>query len=317
MRNEAIRRTAVLAAVLTLGGSALWAQYREYYVRGRVVDLDKKPVEGAEIRLVDRATSRDYGVKTGKDGMFKLAGLPHGVYDVTIAREGYVTRTDEWKFETPQDTMQKVDVPEVVLGSQAQAEARQRLKEAEAGVKQAAEALRTGDPDRTLALVKPVLDRDPKDANALFLAGVAHLKKKEYREAVDALGRVTELAPAFPGAYFQLALGRRGLDDLDGALAAYDRALELDPGNADAAYNSGLVLLELNRVTEALARFERGLAIRPADPDLHEMAGRCCIHESRFEEAVSHFQKARAATNDPEKARALDDVIRTLREQIH
>ena len=80
----------------------------------------RSPSPDVESRLLDASTSRSYQIKTDKKGEFKFAGLPHAVYEVTFTWEGYVTKKDEWKFEAPQDTMQKVEVPDVVLVSQAQ-----------------------------------------------------------------------------------------------------------------------------------------------------------------------------------------------------
>jgi hypothetical protein len=111
-----------------LGAPAL-AQHREYYVRGKVVDSDKKPLQDVEIRLRDAATSRSYDIRTDKEGAFKFAGLPHGVYAVTFTLDGYAPKTDEWKLDAPQDRMQRVDIPDVVLVSQARVQEIEGLKE--------------------------------------------------------------------------------------------------------------------------------------------------------------------------------------------
>ena len=105
----------VLALALAAGAAA---QYREYYLRGKVVDPQQVPIAGVEVQLRDKATSRAYSFKTDEEGVFKFAGLPRGVYEVTFTREGYASRTDEWKFEARQDRMQRVDVPDVVLVSE-------------------------------------------------------------------------------------------------------------------------------------------------------------------------------------------------------
>ena len=318
MRSQAWRRigaaTAFWAALLL--AAPAHSQYREYYVQGRVVDSAKKPIPEVEIRLRDVATSRSYHVRTGKDGAFKLAGLPHGVYEVAFAREGYAPKQDEWKFEAPQETMQKVEVPDVVLASMARLREVERLKEAESGVKQAAEKIRQGDFDGAVRLLQGLLAKNPEDANALFFLGLSYARKKMYREALEPLTRVTELNPAFPRAYFEIGVCQRQLGDLPKALAAYDRNLQLEPGNADGAYNAGLILFETGRVDEASVLFERGLASRPQDPELLEMMGRCSLHNVKLEEAVAYLEKARAASTDAGKIGFLDELIRTVRAQL-
>jgi tetratricopeptide (TPR) repeat protein len=300
----------VLTGVLgvALAAPAL-AQHREYYVRGRVLDTQKAPLAGVAIRLHDPSTSRRYEVKTDKQGVFKLAGLPHGVYAVTIAKDGYASRQDEWKLEMPQESMLRVEVPDVLLVSQGQVQEGRRQDEAASGVKAAGDKLRAGDPDAALALLKPVLEKDPQDANALFLMGVSYARKNMCREAVDALTRVSELTPSFAPAHFELGICQRRLGDPLKALASYEKALALDPRDAASAYNAGLILFEANRIDEALARFVGGLASRPDDGDLLEMAGRCYLNQGKYKEAVDHLAKARAATTDPEKGRFLDEMI--------
>src|SRR5512139_1810667 len=98
--------TAALVLGLVLAGSA---QYREYNISGTVVDSQKTPLAGVQITLRDVGTSRSFVMKTKKDGSYKFVGLPHGVYQVVFKKEGFAEKMDEWKFETPQDTMQKVE----------------------------------------------------------------------------------------------------------------------------------------------------------------------------------------------------------------
>jgi len=317
MRHETLRyvgmATTLCALLLATPGMA---QYREYYLRGRVLDTQKEPIPGVEIRLHDGSTSRSYQMKTDKKGVYKLAGLPHGVYEVTVAKEGYSPMEDEWDFATPQDKMRRVELPDIVLGSQSQVREAQRLGEADAGVKEAGERLRKGDLDGAITLLQGVLDENPDDANALFFIGLGYARKKMHPEAIAALTRVTELNPAFPGAYFELGVCHRELGDLPKALEYYEKTTQLDPTNADSAYNSGLILFQTNRVDEALSRFETGLASKPEDPELQEMVGRCHLHEGKFEAAVEHLERARAATTDPDKVALLDELIAQTKAMI-
>jgi Flp pilus assembly protein TadD len=293
-----------------------FGQYREYYIHGKVVDSQKNPLPDVTITLRDINTSRSYTVKTDSKGEFKLAGLPHGVYSAVIEKEGYVTKEDEWKFAEPQLRMRKVEVPEVVLVSQAKVQEAQRLKEMEGEIKNAADKIREQDYDGAIAILRKVLEADPKDVNALYLIGVGYAKKQMYPEAVKALTEVTELAPKFPPADFELAVCYQQQGDTEKALDYYQKTLELDPNNPDAAYNSGLILFGMNRVDEALVNFEKALSLKPDDPAYLEMAGRCYIHQGNLEKAIDYLEKAKAGYADPEKVTFLEDLIAKLKEQI-
>lgn len=309
MRDANPRLTVAAAALCALLVQPVAAQYREYYVRGKVVDEQRKPVADVAIDLVDPSTSRRYNMKTNEKGEFKFAGLPHAKYEVTYSREGYSTVHDEWDFAAPQDRMQRVDVPDVVLPSGAHVAKVERLAGARAGVDEAAEKIRAGDLDGAIAAALKVLEKSPDDPNALFYLGLSRAGKKEYAEAVGPLLRVTELTPEFPGAWFELGICYQGIGEPEKALDAYDRNLELDPANANSAYNAGLMLFEQNRIEEALARFEGGLAAKPDDPDLNDMAGRCYLHDAKIDLALAHLEKARGTTTDPDKQAFLDSLI--------
>ena len=185
MRRRGIERAGVVGvmAALLLAAPAL-AQYREYYLRGRVVDTQKQPIADVQIRVQDVATSRSYDMKTGKDGTFRFAGLPHGVYEATFTREGYSPLKVEWKYEAPQESMQRVDVPDVVLASQEQIQKRDLARETESGTKEAAEKIRQRDFDGAIARLQGLLAKNPRNVHALFFLGLAYVGKQMYPEAI-------------------------------------------------------------------------------------------------------------------------------------
>lgn len=76
---------AVLAAVAI--SSPGWAQSTGM-LKGKVVDGENKPVDGAKITIsfLD-GISRNYEVKTNKKGEFIQIGLPPGRYKVTAEKE--------------------------------------------------------------------------------------------------------------------------------------------------------------------------------------------------------------------------------------
>ena len=293
-----------------------FGQYREYYFFGKVLDTQKNPLEGVEIFLRDLDTSRSYSIKTNKKGEFKLAGLPHGVYKVVFKKEGFAVKEDEWRFETPQDSMVKAEIPPVVLVTQTQVQEQANLKAMQGAIKEAVEKIKQKDYDGAISQLKTILEKDPKDANALYFIGMSYARKQMYPEAIAALTQVTELTPKFPPAHFELAICYQQQDDADKALEYYQKTLDLDPNNPDAAFNSGLILFGKNRVDEALVRFEKAISVKPDDPAYLEMAGRCYIHQANFEKAIECFEKAKAAYTDQEKVKFLDDLITKLKDQI-
>lgn len=320
---------------LLLAGLALalpgFGQYREYNISGKVVDTQKKPLEGVEISLRDAATSRSYSLKTKKDGSFKFVGLPHGVYKVVLKKAGFADKEDEWKFQEPQDTMMKVEIPDIVMAAREVLQEAQRMKEAAGEVKESAELIRKGEYDAALAKLKPILEKSPKDINALYLTGVAYLKKQMWTEAVPPLVQVTELIPKFAAAHYQLGVCYEQLKDPEKALASFEKAMALDPANPDSPFKAGMILFGRNRIDEALGLFETTLTLKPDDPGALEMVGRCYINKivvtradgqaeinkEAVQKAIEYLEKAKAGyAADPDRVKFLDDLIVKLREQL-
>jgi tetratricopeptide (TPR) repeat protein len=306
-----------LLAIALVPARPGWGQYREYYVSGKVLDAQKNPLEGVEITVRDVLSNRSFTIKTKKSGEFKFAGLPHASYKVVFKKEGYALKEDEWNFTTPQDTMQRIEIPAVVLATQAQVREEGRLKEMEGQVKAAFELIgQQKDYDGAIAILKEVLAKNPTDSNALYLVGLSYSKKQMYAEAVNALAQVVQQVPKFAPAQFELAICYQNQGEKEKALACYEKAIELDPDNPDAVYNAGLILFGMSRAEEAMADFEKALRIRPADPEYLEMAGRCWINLGNYAKAIECLEKAKGALADQDKVKFLDDLIAKLKEQI-
>ncbi len=317
--KSGIRLIGLAATVLAAGAFLavpLAGQYREYHVAGKVIDPQKNPVEGVEVAIRDIVSSRSYVTKTNKKGEYKFVGLPRGDYKAVFKKAGYAVKEDEWKLLTPQAKMEKVEIPPVIMATEELVQQVERLKEAEAGVKEGAEKIRQGDYAGALILLKAVLDKNPQDPNALYLTGMAYLRQNKLDEAAAAFLKVTELSPKFAAAFYQLGVCYQRQDKPEQALAEYEKSLALDPSNPDLLYNTGLILFGLTRVDEALARFEKALTLRPDDPAYLEMAGRCYINKSEFPKAVEYMERAKAGTTDPDRIKFLADLIDTLKAQI-
>jgi predicted Zn-dependent protease len=304
----------LLGIILVFPG---FGQYREYYIFGKVVDTQKRPLEGVEITVREVSTNLSYTLKTKKEGEFKFVGLPHGNYKVVFKKDGFAVKEDEWKFEKPQDKMQRFELPPVVLATREFVQESQRMKEATTGVKDAAEKIRLGDYDTAISELKAILEKTPEDPNALYVIGAAYLKKKMWPEAVPPLLQVVDLSPKFAAAYYDLGVCYQQQKEPQKALEYYQKAMDLDPSNPDIPYNSGLILFGLNRIDEALAFFEKTLSLKPGDPASLEMAGRCYINHADFQKAIDYLEQAKAGyTADQEKVKFLDDLIAKLKEQI-
>ncbi len=186
-----------------------YAQYREYYIYGKVVDTDQQPLAKVNIKLRNLGTSRSYSTKTNKKGQFKLAGLSHGIYEVTMSKEGYETRSDEWRFETHQERMQKVEVKTTTMISASKLKELKRSKKLQGLFNEATEKVRSNDFDGAMKVLETMLAEKADDSNAMYLLGICYFNKGKVREAIVLLIEVVNMALGFTCAHFQLGVSHQ------------------------------------------------------------------------------------------------------------
>jgi tetratricopeptide (TPR) repeat protein len=98
--------------------------------------------------------------------------------------------------------------------------------------------LGTGEPARSLELLKQQLARDPEDLDLWSSAGTALLLLQRFDEAVEAFTRVLRVRARDAGSWYNLGLAYEMQEHLEDAERAYRQALHVDP--ASAAATAGL-----------------------------------------------------------------------------
>lgn len=314
MKNRIFFITAVTLFLCAMCVLPCSAQNREYYIYGKVMSDEGRPLDNVTVDIRETTSGMEFSTKTNEKGDFKFTGLTHGIYKVEMKKEGFETYSNEWKFQTRQSRLQKVDLKTITLVSVKTVKAAETSAETGGDVKDVTEKIREKDFDGALVLLDKMLKEKPDNANAVYLTGVCYFNKNNLPEAVQRFVRVTELMPSFPGAYFQLGLCYMQTGEKDKALAIYEKGLALQPGHFVALYNSGLIHYENNRTEEALGYFEKALEVEPASPVMLEMAGLCYLQKEDYAKAQEYLEKAKAATTDPDKKNSLDELINGLKD---
>lgn len=311
------RQALILAAILLLGcGFPLAAQYREYYLTGQIQDLHGQPLAGVEVALFETESSHTFSARTGADGKFKFAGLAHGVYQATIGKAGFESKNLEWKFESPQEKMLRVEIPVIQLASSQEVLQIEQNKNLKQNIADASERIRTQDYDGALEILDKALQADGKNVNLLYLSGVSYAKKKMFPEAKAALEQVVALTPDFVPAHFQLGVCYQQTEEKEKALAQYREVMRLDPANLDNYFNAVLILVALNQPKEAMEYCAKLLQTRPDDPDVNEMAGQCRLQLGDYPGALAYFEKAVAFCKDEGKKKTMNELIAALKKTV-
>jgi len=128
--------------------------------------------------------------------------------------------------------------------------------------------------------------------------GVLLLDREQLEDGCLHLQQALDLAPAFPDALGNLALGLRKLGRYPASLQACDRALALDASRAGFHAIRGLTLRELGRYQEAFEALACARRLDPGDPGHQSDYGLCLQELGRLEEALIAYERALAMGAD-------------------
>lgn len=152
--------------------------------------------------------------------------------------------------------------------------------------------LRTGQPQKTLSALEPLLQRNP-GSSALQLAAEAHLQSGDTKRAEELYQRAARLKPDDPRIRTALALTQFGKGNTDAAIAELEQIASTDSGAlADLALVSAhLRKREVDKALKAIDALERKQPDKPLAPMLR---ARVLALKNDPEGARAQFEKALA-----------------------
>ena len=114
------------------------------------------------------------------------------------------------------------------------------------------------------------------DTKALenYNAGVAELKREDFKKAAGYFEKAVKADPRFAFAWDNLGICNRKLGNLDGALEAYNKSLELDPKGVTPLHNIPVVYEFQKKYDQAIEAYQDILRFYPDDPEAFYGEGR-------------------------------------------
>jgi tetratricopeptide (TPR) repeat protein len=222
------RTLAICAMVVGLAVIAVPASAQTGMIKGKVVDAEKKPVEGAKVTLQQVDTNSKFELKTKKNGEYMQIGVPPGNYKVTVEKDGLSSsKTAHISLDlTELDfTLTKGGVSTEGMSKEDAAKAAARVAGIRAAFAEAATLSNAGKHDEAIAKFNEVIKDVPKCPECYVGIGASSAAKKDYA----------------------------------GAEAAYKKALELDPNMIDAYNGLATIYNDQKKFTEAQAMSAEGM----------------------------------------------------------
>jgi tetratricopeptide (TPR) repeat protein len=286
--------TSALAVAL-LVALAPTAMAQSGQLKGKVVDAEGKPVQGAQI-LIEFAegVNRKFEVKTDRRGEFIQIGLQPGAYKVTATVEklGSFSQQTRVTLSRPAEVVFEFK-PGAGGGDPAAAAKAAALKKSfEEGVA----ATQAKNYDVAIQKFQEAATAMPTCYDCYYNIGYAHSQKKDDKAAEAAWLKAVELKADYSEALNALATLYNNQKRFDEASAMSAKAAAAGSviggsGSADAVYNQGIILWNQGKIPEAKAKFEEALKANASHPEANFQMGMALLNEGNLAGAISSFEK--------------------------
>jgi len=158
-----------------------------------------------------------------------------------------------------------------------------------------------------------ILTRQPDQADALHLLGVARLQQGALEESCEFISRAIQIRPEYAEAHFNLAEALRKLNRLGEAEKSLRRAITLRPDYVMAHCNLGRVLSGLGRRDEASVSLQRTIALKPDFFQAHYHLGETLRRKGDLDNAEVSLRNAlRLKPDDPSAYFTLGVVLQEM-----
>jgi tetratricopeptide (TPR) repeat protein len=270
-----LRNLALAASGLALFACVALAQQGS--MEGMVKGPDGKPMIGAMVKIDRTDIKAHYQVKTDKKGHYFHAGLPYGIYNVSIDVDGKDQVVQQGVRIPVPNSSDPVNVPiDLSQAAAAQAAAESKAQATQA----AADATRGMSAAEKAALEKQNKEREEalkknKELNDAFNAGIAAAQAKQYDQAVANFSKASELDPKQNVVWAQLAESemnlagtKSGADseaEMQKGLDAYTKAIELKPDDAGYHNNYALALAKAKKFPEMQVELKKAADLDPGN----------------------------------------------------
>ena len=182
----------------------------------------------------------------------------------------------------------------------------------DARLKTALDSHQGGNLAEAMRLYSEVLRSDPKNFDALYLLGFAHLQRRDFAEGERLMGAALAVNPRALDALYNRGRALRELKRDADALACFDDMLAINPNIPEALFQRACVLADNRRLEEAIADYDKVVALAPDFLEAWNNRANALAALGRLEDAVASYDHA--LTLKPGDPRTLSHRAITLLE---
>lgn len=147
--------------------------------------------------------------------------------------------------------------------------------------------------DQAATAFRQAINLDPNNATAWYNLSRISQYFEEYETSLALLDKAIGLNPTMNNAYFERALVKKKLGDIEGAIIDYSNIINRTEHSFLAAYfNRAICYKEIGKLTDALNDLEEVLVYQSDDPMPWKVRGNIHLLAGRYNQAIADFTKA-------------------------
>ena len=269
-------------------------------MEGNVKGEDGKPVQGALIKITRTDIKGNYQVKTDKKGHFLYAGLPLGMYDVSVEIGG--AAKDSVKGVRLHGDMPPIDFDLARSAAGGPGEQGGQTQPAAQDATRGMSAQQKAELEKQLKEREEAMKKN-KELNDAFNAGMTAAQAKQWDQAIASFNKASELDAKQHVVWAQLAeaemnfaatkSGAEADAETAKGLDAYQKAIELKPDDAGYHNNFALSLAKAKKFPEAQAELTKAATLDPPNAGRYYYnLGALLVNSGQNEPAGDAFKKA-------------------------
>lgn len=269
-------------------------------MEGNVKGEDGKPVQGAMIKITRTDIKGNYQVKTDKKGHFLYAGLPLGMYDVSVEIGG--AAKDSVKGVRLHGDMPPIDFDLAKSAAGGPGEQGGQTQPAAQDATRGMSAQQKAELEKQLKEREEAMKKN-KELNDAFNAGMTAAQAKQWDQAIASFNKASELDAKQHVVWAQLAeaemnfaatkSGAEADAETAKGLDAYQKAIELKPDDAGYHNNFALSLAKAKKFPEAQAELTKAATLDPPNAGRYYYnLGALLVNSGQNEPAGDAFKKA-------------------------
>lgn len=143
-----------------------------------------------------------------------------------------------------------------------------------------------------ISLLKPHLQANEYDLEAVHIKAQAHFKLQKFAESLVDFDYLLNLLPKNADIYADRGLVKHFLRDAEGALADFDKAQEIEPENPFRYASRAFIWAAVGNFENAVKDYEKAISLDPDDAIAHNNLGLLQEKLGRNDIAQNHFKVA-------------------------